>query len=161
MRYQIEQIFKLDYAQYQGKNTNEAPGLKSVFDNLKNDITPLTIKENLLTESSIGHGSISKVPWVRVYDEVAAPSAKNGVYIVYLFSKNGDSVYLTLNQGVENSNKEFIDITTKKYSKVLIVEILFYIKNKLRNWASTKIQLFFLRNTINSLYHQKKRCRKI
>lgn len=114
MRYHIEQIFKLDYAQYQGKNTNEAPKLKSAFDNLKNDITPLATKENLLTESSIGHGSISKVPWVRVYDEVAAPSAKNGVYIVYLFSKNCDSVFLTLNQGVENSKKELIEITTKK-----------------------------------------------
>ena len=114
MRYHIEQIFKLDYAQYQGKNTNEAPKLKSAFDNLKNDITPLAAKENLLTESSIGHGSISKVPWVRVYDEVAAPSAKNGVYIVYLFSKNCDSVFLTLNQGVENSKKELVEITTKK-----------------------------------------------
>ena len=113
MRYHIEQIFKLDYAQYQGRNTDEAPGLKSAFNDFENDISPLALKEGLLTESSIGHGSISKVPWVRVYDGSVAPSAKNGVYIVYLFSKNGNAVFLTLNQGVEKAKKESIEETKR------------------------------------------------
>lgn len=144
MRDHIEQIFKLEYnTQYQGKNTDEAPELQSAFNNFRNNITPLALKEGLLTESSIGHGSISKVPWVRVYDEIASPSATSGVYIVYLFSKNGDFVFLTLNQGVENSKKESIEETTKKIQQVVNYKDFIPCKEQIKDLGKYKNSTIF------------------
>ena len=42
---------------------------------------------------------VSPLPWVRVYSETYAPSAQNGIYLVYLFAADGSRAYLSLNQG--------------------------------------------------------------
>lgn len=44
-------------------------------------------------------GYVSPFPWVRVYSEVYAPSAQNGIYLVYLFAADGSRAYLSLHQG--------------------------------------------------------------
>lgn len=47
-----------------------------------------------------GHqGSVSPLPWMRIYSPQASPKATAGFYLVYLFDISGDAVFLTLHQG--------------------------------------------------------------
>ncbi|MEU7044168.1 DUF3578 domain-containing protein [Streptomyces varsoviensis] len=50
-------------------------------------------------EGRDGTGLKTEIPWARVYSESRSPSATNGWYVVYLFSHDGERVYLSLNQG--------------------------------------------------------------
>lgn len=50
-------------------------------------------------EGKDGAGQRSEVVWTRVYSKSRTPSATDGWYIVYLFSGDGERVYLSLNQG--------------------------------------------------------------
>jgi hypothetical protein len=59
----------------------------------------------LLTEGSDGVGRKARIPWFRAYSATHSPRATTGWYIVYLFSFDGSSVYLSLNQGTT----DFID----------------------------------------------------
>lgn len=56
-------------------------------------VPPYTVK------GSIGNGNWATVPWIAVLDTRITTSTQSGVYIVYLFSEDGESLYLTLNQG--------------------------------------------------------------
>lgn len=54
---------------------------------------------DLAVEGKDGIGRKTEIPWARVYSESRSPSATEGWYVVYLFSANGDRVYLTIGQG--------------------------------------------------------------
>lgn len=56
---------------------------------------------------SAGKGMWSAVPWIGIFDRRITTSAQRGVYIVYLFSADGQSLYLTLNQGCSELVKEY------------------------------------------------------
>lgn len=51
-------------------------------------------------KGSIGNGNFAEVPWVAIMDENITNSTTEGIYIVFLFSGDGEKVFLTLNQGV-------------------------------------------------------------
>lgn len=55
--------------------------------------------EKYVVNGSPGQGNWAAVPWVGIFNKSITTTATRGVYIVYLFSSNCDSVYLTLNQG--------------------------------------------------------------
>jgi MrcB-like, N-terminal domain/Domain of unknown function (DUF3883) len=44
-------------------------------------------------------GYVSPFPWVRIYSKRYAPTARYGIYLVYLFAADGSRAYLSLNQG--------------------------------------------------------------
>jgi len=76
------------------------------------DVAPQKIYETQLVDSkeykvvgSVGQGNWAKVPWVAIFRKDITLSAQNGVYIVYLLSSDGNSLYLTLNQGVTEAGK--------------------------------------------------------
>ena len=53
-------------------------------------------------------GQKSEIPWVRVFDAQLSPNARNGWYLVYLFDRPGNRVWLSLNQGTTTwANGEF------------------------------------------------------
>lgn len=52
-----------------------------------------------LVKGSIGQGNWATNPWICIFDRRITTSATKGVYIVYLLSKDGERLYLTLNQG--------------------------------------------------------------
>ena len=52
--------------------------------------------------SGTGIGTVADVPWVGVHPAGAAATAKEGMYAVYLFARDGSAVYLSFNQGTEN-----------------------------------------------------------
>ena len=49
---------------------------------------------------SYGKGRWTDVPWIAVLDDRITTSARNGVYIVYIFNKDSKELFITLNQGV-------------------------------------------------------------
>jgi hypothetical protein len=46
-----------------------------------------------------GTGFKTRIPWIRVHSKTLSPSATEGWYIAYLFALDGESMYLSLNQG--------------------------------------------------------------
>lgn len=68
---------------------------------------PIKLKEVFSTDiyhikGSIGTGRISKCPWVAIMNKKETSSTQNGIYLVFLFSKNLKKVYLSLAQGVKS-----------------------------------------------------------
>ena len=63
---------------------------------------PLLNNETYLVKGSIGQGNWAAVPWICIFDKRVTTSAQRGVYIVYLLSEDGNTLYLTLNQGCTN-----------------------------------------------------------
>ena len=99
----LEQIFALDYTQYKGKVTGNGEEVRQCFKELKNELKPFVSQENLFIDWSIGQFRWAAIPWVRIYDKDISPETGSGVYIVYLFAESGESVFVTLNQGVSKS----------------------------------------------------------
>ena len=56
---------------------------------------------------SNGAGNNARIPWCRIYDKDHSPSAKSGWYVVFLFSVDGSTVSLSLNQGVTDIKSQF------------------------------------------------------
>lgn len=52
-----------------------------------------------IVDASAGKGNFADVPWFLVSDTRITKSAQEGIYLVYLFKKDGTGVYLSLNQG--------------------------------------------------------------
>lgn len=150
MRQYIEYIFNLDYTQF--VLSNDSPELIKTFHQLEDDIRPLAKEGMLQTESSVGGGSMAKIPWVRIYDYAEASTAQKGVYIVYLFSKNGDSVFLTLNQGVKGSNSSEIAEIKKKIQEKVDPKDFNCCKEKIEELGSySKSKIFFKKYNRDSL----------
>src|SRR5438067_1405364 len=67
---------------------------------MKDANTPASAQQhNMKVEGRDGTGRKTRVPWVRLYDQRFSPSATEGWYVVFLFSADGSSVFLSLNQG--------------------------------------------------------------
>lgn len=54
---------------------------------------------DLIVKGSVGVGRISACPWLAIMDKRITSSAQEGVYLVFLFSQDLMSLYLTVNQG--------------------------------------------------------------
>lgn len=61
--------------------------------------TGLVDPQGYLITGSVGQGNWATIPWICIFDRSITTSATKGVYIVYLLSKTGDSLYITFNQG--------------------------------------------------------------
>ena len=59
--------------------------------------TRLINADQYLITGSVGQGNWAMIPWVGIFDRRITTSANKGVYIVYLLSKDGNSLYLTFN----------------------------------------------------------------
>lgn len=58
-------------------------------------------------QGSIGQGNPAEIPWMCVFDKEITTSAQEGFYIVYLFKSDLSGVYLSLNQGWTQYEREF------------------------------------------------------
>lgn len=80
-------------------------------------------REYLIT-GSVGQGNWANVPWVCIFDRSITTSATKGVYIVYLLAKDGQTLYLTFNQGcteIRNSHnkRDTIKLMREKAAEVV------------------------------------------
>lgn len=63
--------------------------------------------ERYLVDASCGTGQWAHCPWIAIFDTLVTSSAQSGYYIVYLFNKDMDCVYLSLNQGVTSLRNHY------------------------------------------------------
>ena len=61
--------------------------------------TDIVDPDKYLITGSVGQGNWATVPWVCIFDRLITTTAQKGVYIVYLLSKDTNTLYLTFNQG--------------------------------------------------------------
>lgn len=79
-------------------------------------------KTHLIT-GSVGQGNWATIPWICIFDRKITTSAQRGVYIVYLLSKDGNTLYLTFNQGCtdlsrQHSKQETIRIMQERAKEI-------------------------------------------
>ena len=64
-------------------------------------------KSKYKIHGSIGQGNPAEIPWICVFDLDITKSAQEGFYIVYLFNSDMSGVYLSLNQGWTQYEREY------------------------------------------------------
>ena len=52
-----------------------------------------------LIDGSAGKGNWATIPWIGIFDKRITNTAQKGIYIVYLLASDGNTLYLTFNQG--------------------------------------------------------------
>lgn len=57
------------------------------------------VPDSYIVEGSAGRGRWAETPWLAIFDPLETDSAEHGVYVVFLFRRDGAGVYLTLGQG--------------------------------------------------------------
>lgn len=70
------------------------------------ELLPFFDGQKYLIKGSIGQGNWAVSPWIGIFDKTITKTPHSGVYIVYTFSVDGESLYLTLMQGVTALQKE-------------------------------------------------------
>ncbi|WP_248928663.1 MrcB family domain-containing protein [Paenibacillus hamazuiensis] len=93
---------------------------QSIPDTLRN--VPF-MNEELKIQGSVGQGNWATIPWIAIMDRRITETTQQGVYIVYLFSENMESVYLTIMQGVTVPLREKGRSEGYKYLKQKVQEI--------------------------------------
>lgn len=76
-------------------------------------IEEILMDSNYYIKGSIGNGQFASVPWIAIMNKKITKSTTKGIYIVFLFSEDGEKIYLTLNQGVTYFDE-------KKYDRSLV-----------------------------------------
>ena len=74
-----------------------------VYDLVKNqwteNIKNIVNEKKYLVDSSVGEGNLSAAPWLAIMNKGITESAREGFYIVYLFSRSAEKLYLSLGLG--------------------------------------------------------------
>lgn len=74
-----------------------------------------------IVDASVGKGRWAEVVWGTVFDELVTTTAQRGYYVSYLFSHDGNAVYLGLNQGTTEAHELF----KRKYLEVLESQVTY------------------------------------
>lgn len=93
----------VDYERHIGQGVS----LESQCGEILRSAIPNKLKEVFSTndyriKGSIGTGRVSKCPWVAIMNKKETESTQSGIYLVFLFSKDLKTIYLSLAQGVTN-----------------------------------------------------------
>ena len=90
--------------------------LRFVHDSFRDDLDEVVNDDNYKVKGSVGKGNWSDCPTIAIMDKDITQSTENGYYLVYLFKKNMNGVYLSLSFGskqFENSKTKMEDIIDK------------------------------------------------
>jgi 5-methylcytosine-specific restriction enzyme B len=97
---------------YQEARSGEYSGQKPVVARLAElaerlgELPDVKRRPHLRAVSSAGKGRWAHVPWVSLLDERETTTAQGGVYVAFLFVADMSGVYLTLNQGYAEPEKQ-------------------------------------------------------
>lgn len=74
-------------------------------------------------QGSVGQGNWANIPWIAILDKRITDTTQHREYVVYLFSEDMSSVYLTLNQGVtvplrEKGRREGYELLRQKVNEM-------------------------------------------
>lgn len=67
---------------------------------------PFIDPSEYVVTGSVGQGNWASVPWIAIMNRKITVSTQRGYYIVYLFSEDMESIYLTLAQGITETSKD-------------------------------------------------------
>lgn len=87
------------------KSTREVFSGHPIGTLVRSTIPAAIFKTGIISENeyeikgSVGQGNWATIPWLCIFDRQITTTAQEGIYIVYLLSNDGSSLYLTLNQG--------------------------------------------------------------
>jgi hypothetical protein len=110
--------------------------------NLKEEISSIIRHKypNYEVKASAGNGNWANVPWLSILNPSISNSTQNGIYPVYLFRPDGSGVYLSLNQGTTQPQKELgknaAELRATKIANFLRKEV-----DGLSAWGSENIHL--------------------
>lgn len=106
-----------------GQSTKLAQHLKDIVEEkLPQAIREYISNENYKVEGSIGKGRLTETLWIGVFNKAITNSATKGVYLVFLFSKDLQHVYLTLIQAASEMNSRNTSSLSKYDKRRLSVE---------------------------------------
>lgn len=99
---------------------------------LPNIISGYIKNSNIVIKPGIGQGFYADIPWICLLSNnlSISPSAQKGLYIVLLFDKNCDSVFIALSQGITN----FKNMKINAYQRNNIIRrTVDYFQNELKD----------------------------
>lgn len=80
-----------------------------------------TVAKTLTAIGSVGVGRIAACPWLAIMDNRVTSSAQKGVYLVFLFSEDLKTIYLSLGQGTALTDSDVYEKTCQDLRKELSV----------------------------------------
>lgn len=112
----------VEYPKERKKGNFAGNKVREKFKDIKKILEGLEETKDLKTDMGIGQfGQFAYIPWIAIKNPIISQSTKKGIYIVLLFSANGNNVYLTLNQGADYLEK----ITESKEERKKISRFLY------------------------------------
>ncbi|GLI11135.1 hypothetical protein MARBORIA2_02250 [Methanobrevibacter arboriphilus] len=102
---------------------------EKALDSIKNSLGNDTDFDKYKIYGGCGLGSWADVPWIGIFDKKITEKATKGYYIVYLFDKEMDGVYLSLNQGWTWFRDEF----GTKLGKENAAKVRYYWRKKIES----------------------------
>jgi len=72
-----------------------------ILRHMTNNLRLFVNRDDIIVKPSVGQGNYADVPWICLLSSNSSisPSAQKGLYMVLLFNKKGDALYLALSQG--------------------------------------------------------------
>jgi len=112
-------------------NWNEQDQMSSpnqkLIRNANNELTDY-YKEPYIVKGSGGEGKVTFTPWIAWFNPESTESAKEGIYVVYLFSRSMKYLNLSLNQGVRNK----LEREGKKSAHLMLQSVAEGLKKQLK-----------------------------
>lgn len=110
---------------YRPRPWMEARGdaVQALAADLRTWLTSEQLDELYSVKGSSGLGNNSRVPWVRIFNPEQSPDPTKGWYVVFLFSADGTSAYISLNLGVTVLSSREIDEQANFVRNLLIPEL--------------------------------------
>ncbi len=86
--------------------------------------TNIVDRHKFLIKGGVGQGQWATVPWLCIFNQSITTTVTKGIYIVYLLSSDGNSLYLTFNQGctdIKNNHtkRETINIMRERANEII------------------------------------------
>jgi hypothetical protein len=87
-------------------------------------------RPHLLVNVSVGQGNWATVPWIALLNTEITTSTQQGIYVVFLVSRDLNRIFLTLNQGTTNlvrelgqreAQKQMLDVASK--TRTLVADL--------------------------------------
>ena len=107
--------------------TQNHPMFNLVIDEWTEKVSKNVDLKKYKVESKLGDGLLSAAPWLAVMDKTITESATEGYYIVYLFSRSAQKLYLCLGigatqfqdiYGTTNKCIERLELATKDFNEM-------------------------------------------
>jgi hypothetical protein len=112
-----------------GKKVSSVPDFdRVVMRDMANHIRQRIANNNIIVKPSVGQGYYSDVPWICLLSTNTniSPNAQKGLFIVILFSKTGQSLYVALSQGITNFKQ--MNLSSKQRDKTIDNTVAYFQK---------------------------------